>query len=412
MPAWTILPFAGLLLAIAFLPLLTPKWWDRNRNKAIIAFLFGLPVAIAMAVRDWHAVVHAGLEYVAFVSLLGALFVISGGVRLQGLGRGTPWSNAGILALGAVLANLCGTTGASMLLIRPYLAANASRTSKGHLVVFFIFVVSNIGGVLTPLGDPPLFLGFLHGVPFTWTLRLWKEWALACGLVIAVFLVVDTIFARRERPAPGPDGFRIEGLLNLLLLVGVVGVILAAGLWIYPRFGGTASLLTQAAAMSALAGLSMAVTPRRIRIANEFTWHPLVEVLVLFAGIFAAMMPALVVLRENGPTLGLEKTWQLFWASGALSAILDNAPTYLAFLSAMQHLPDEVAGTTHHALAAISCGVVFCGALTYIGNGPNLLVRAIAEHSGVKVPSFFAYMLWAVVILVPLFVAVTLLLAA
>ena len=188
------------------------------------------------------------------------------------------------------------------------------------------------------------------------------------------------------------------------------GVILAGGLWVYPRFGEKASLIAQAGSMVTLALVSVAVTPRRVREANEFTWHPLVEVLVLFAGIFASMMPALVVLRESGPTLGLDQPWQLFWASGALSAFLDNAPTYLAFLSAVQHLPDEVAGTTHRALAAISCGVVFCGALTYIGNGPNLLVKAIAEHSGVKLPSFFGYLAWSAAILVPLFAASTLLL--
>ncbi|HXG62706.1 MAG TPA: sodium:proton antiporter [Planctomycetota bacterium] len=411
-PFWSAVPFAGLLAAIAFLPLAAPHWWHANRNKALVSAGFALPALVVAAVREPGSLTHAALEYTAFVCLLGSLYTISGGIRLAGGLTGTPLSNAGLLAAGGVLANLVGTTGASMLLIRPLLEANRGRRSRVHVVVFFLFVVANVGGCLTPLGDPPLFLGFLRGVPFAWTLRLWREWLFVGGTLLALFFAVDSILWRREgSPAPSPSRapMRLSGSVNVLLLFGVATVVLASGLAVYPRYGETASLLFQSAAMSALGAVSWAVTPRELRRENGFSWHPLGEVAVLFAGIFVAMIPALAILRERGAALGVSRPWEYFWATGLLSAFLDNAPTYLSFLSLAQHLPDEVVGTTHAALEAISCGAVFFGAMTYIGNGPNFMVKAVAEHDGVRMPSFFGYVLWSGAILLPLFAGVTVL---
>lgn len=409
MPLWSVLPFAGLLVAVAVIPLFAADWWHHSGNKALVSLLFGLPVAAFVYRRDPGALAHAGLEYVSFISLLGSLYVISGGVRLKGSLSGRPLSNAALLTFGGLLANLTGTTGAAMLLLRPFLHANRSRTDKVHLVVFFILTVANCGGCLTPLGDPPLFLGFLKGVPFAWTLRLWKEWAVVCGLLVIVFYVIDR---RRHRadgaPVNPPEPLGIEGFGNLGLLAVVVGVILAGGFFIQPRYGETAAQLVQSGALSLLAIVSFAGTPRERREANAFSWHPLMEVVILFIGIFSAMIPALAVLREHGSSLGLARPAAFFWATGLLSSVLDNAPTYLAFLSTAQYLPDEVAGTTHDALAAISCGAVFCGALTYIGNGPNFMVKAIAEHAGIRMPSFLGFLGWSAAVLLPILAAATL----
>lgn len=410
-PLGSITPFAGLLAAIAFLPLAAPHWWHANRNKALVSAGFALPALVLVLRFEPGALGHTALEYAAFVCLLGSLYVISGGIRLEGGFTGTPLSNAGLLALGGVAANLVGTTGASMLLIRPLLEANRRRRCRVHLVVFFLFIVANCGGCLTPLGDPPLFLGFLRGVPFPWTLRLWREWLFVLGALLLLFLLVDWRLGRREgvgRPEPGPRPRpRLAGAVNLALLAGVAGMVLLSGLAVYPRYGETASFLFQSAAMAALGGVSLAVTPRGLRRENDFSWHPLGEVAVLFAGIFVTMIPALSILRERGAALGVSRPWEYFWATGLLSAFLDNAPTYLSFFSLAQHLSDEVAGTTHAALEAISCGAVFFGALTYIGNGPNFMVKAIAEHDGVRMPSFFGYLLWSGTILLPLLAAVT-----
>jgi Na+/H+ antiporter NhaD/arsenite permease-like protein len=415
-PLWSVAPFAGLLLAIATLPLAAPGWWHVNRHKTLVAAAFGLPVAIAVAMRDLAMVEHAALEYAAFVALIGSLFVISGGIHVSGSLAGTPLSNTALLALGALLANCIGTTGAAMILIRPFLRANRFRTSPAHQIVFFIFIVANAGGCLTPLGDPPLFLGFLRGVPFTWTLRLWAPWLATVGGLLLLFNLIDRHrFIRENRgtprelmeDVPPQQAVGLAGAWNILLLAGVVGAVLAGGVWVYPRYGETAALVFQAVAMVGMAALSLGITPSGVRAANRFTWHPLVEVAVLFAGIFAAMIPALAILREQGPSLGLSKPWQFFWATGALSAFLDNAPTYLSFFTMAQYLPDEVAGTTHAALAAISCGAVFLGAATYIGNGPNFMVKAIAEEDGVRMPSFGGYLLWSCAALLPLLLIIT-----
>lgn len=415
-PLWTVIPFGGLLLCIAILPLIFPHWWHENRNKAKIAVLFGVPsVGIALWFEP-HALGHTAMEYLAFICLLGSLYSISGGVRVSGSLAGTPLANTGILGLGAILANFVGTTGAAMLLIRPYLHANRRRKSRVHLVIFFIFIVANCGGCLTPLGDPPLFLGFLKGVPFQWTLGLWQPWLVVVGTLLVLFNLLDQYRFHREDLESTEDldevverhsAIRLSGTYNLLLLLGVIGIVLASGFWIHPRFGETAALVSQSLVMALLAGLSLWLTPKKLRVENEFSWHPFIEVMVLFAGIFAAMIAALAVLRTRGASLGVTEPWQYFWATGSLSALLDNAPTYLAFLSMAQYLPDEVAGTTHATLSAIACGSVFFGAFTYIGNGPNFMVKAIAEHGGVRMPSFFGYMAWSLLILAPLMVVIT-----
>ena len=425
-PVWSVVPFALMLLAIAVLPLVTPHWWHHNRNRALVSLALGVPMVAWMAALDYHAVLHTLHEYIAFIILLGSLFVISGGIVVRGTLAGTPGVNTILLAIGAVLASFIGTTGASMLLIRPLLRANELRERKTHVIVFFIFVVSNIGGLLTPLGDPPLFLGFLRGVPFVWTFNLWKEWALLCGVLLILFYIVDsTLFRREDLGRPGDLDkasvqhavpLSISGKINFLFLLGVVVTILVSG-YTHPPLG------VQEAGMLLMAVLSLWATKRELRLENTFSWEPIVEVAVVFAGIFATMIPALAILNFRGAELGLTEPWHFFWATGVLSSFLDNAPTYLTFTSTASGLvgtdarflgqllePTVVtAGGVSGAalLTAISMGAVFMGANTYIGNGPNFMVKAVAEQGGVKMPSFFGYMIYSIVILIPLFVLVT-----
>jgi Na+/H+ antiporter NhaD/arsenite permease-like protein len=335
--------------------------------------------------------------------LLAGLYVIAGGIVLRGDLVATPVVNTAFLAAGGLMASFIGTTGASMLLIRPLLQTNQERTRVRHTVVFFIFVVSNVGGMLTPLGDPPLFLGYLAGVPFTWTFRLVPVWALMLLVLLAVFFVYDSVEFSREplaairRDRARIEPLRIQGTLNVLWLVGVVlGVALLHVPW-------------RELAIVALAALSLRLTAPRIRRDNGFSAGPMVEVAVLFAGIFVTMIPALELLRLRGGELGVRAPWQFFWATGLLSSFLDNAPTYLTFLALAQglRLPAEVVGVPASILAAISVGSVAMGANTYIGNAPNFMVKAIAEEAGVKMPSFVGYMVYSGAVLLPLFVVAT-----
>ncbi len=432
LPLAALLPFALLLLAIALLPLAAPHFWESNRNKGLISAALSLPFAAWLVLRfgsaGARAIEHSMLDYLSFMALLGSLFVISGGIYVRGSLAGTPLSNSVFLAIGAVLANLIGTTGASMVLLRPFLRANEKRTDRVHQAVFFIFVVSNCGGLLTPLGDPPLFLGFLKGVPFEWTLRLWPQWLMVNGLLILLFSVLDQWkFSREELERPGSQleevlkhqPLGLEGKRNLLPLAGVILVILARG-----QAWGTAPdpwpFGMQEGLMVALALASHQLTPRRIHEANRFSMGPIVEVGVLFAGIFVTMIAPLLYLNAHGSALGVRQPWQFFWATGALSSFLDNAPTYLTFaalaagqagisVEGAQYL-GELLGQGAGAvttLIAISCGAVFMGANTYIGNGPNFMVKAIAEENGVRMPSFFGYMRWSLGVLVPIFLLVT-----
>ena len=337
LPVWSIAPFALLLLAIAVLPLVAGEFWEKNRNKALLSAVLGAPVVAAIAYLEPAVLAHTAHEYVAFIVLLGTLFVISGGIVVRGTLAGTPGLNAALLGVGSVAASLIGTTGASMLLIRPLLRANSVRQQKAHVVVFFIFVVSNAGGLLTPMGDPPLFLGFLRGVPFLWTLRLWPQWLFVNGILLVLFYFVDsTLFRREDLATPGDLDelavkhqvpIHVAGKLNFLFLTGVVAVLVAAGYWTLPPG-------VQECGMLLMGGLAWSSTARPLREENGFAWQPIVEVAVVFAGVFATMIPALQILNARGAEFGLREPWHFFWASGSLSSFLDNAPTYLTFTAA------------------------------------------------------------------------------
>jgi Na+/H+ antiporter NhaD/arsenite permease-like protein len=399
-----VFPFVAMLLAIAVCPLRVPHWWESNRNKGVVALVLGAPILVLYLVHDPAALGHMVTDYVSFIILLAGLYVISGGILLRGDLVATPLTNATFLGVGSLLASFVGTTGASMLLIRPLLQINSERRHVRHTVIFFIFLVSNIGGMLTPLGDPPLFLGYLQGVPFTWTFRLWPAWLLMVLALLLVYLVWDTRqYAREPLAALARDRRRVEplrarGAVNAIWLVGVV---LAVAFLRAP---------VREVAIVGLAALSLWLTPSGIRRANGFTTYPIVEVAVLFFGIFLTMIPALELLHLRGGELGVRQPWQFFWATGGLSSFLDNAPTYLTFLALGQglRLADEVAGVPHAILAAISVGAVAMGANTYIGNAPNFMVKSIAEAAGIKMPTFAGYILYSATILLPLFALVTL----
>jgi len=403
LPVWSVLPFAGLLLSIALVPLISPRFWARHFGT--ISLAFGAPVAAYFLFADSMELLHTALEYASFIILLGALYTISGGILLEGTMRGRPAVNCAILGVGAVIANLLGTTGAAMLLIRPLLRANARRKKKSHVFIFFIFVVANIGGALTPIGDPPLFLGYLKGVPFFWTLKnLWHFWLLANSLVIGVFFVLDRRVLRAEEAEEGgiDEGvgervpLSLKGAWNFLLLCVVISAVFFPTPW--------RELL-----MIAAAGVSVWKTPKTIREKNEFTYHPIREVAILFAGIFATMIPALLILKTRGGELGVTQPWHFFWVTGSLSSFLDNAPTYLTFLSLAQGLsgPSDVVGVSAPILQGISAGAVFMGANSYIGNAPNFMVKSIVESAGVRMPSFLGYMTYSAVVLLPIFALVT-----
>jgi Na+/H+ antiporter NhaD/arsenite permease-like protein len=432
-PVWAVLPFVLYLLLIAVLPLFLGRLWEPNRNKLALALAASTPVAIYLVrfhPTGVRLLAETGREYLAFMALIGALFIISGGIYLRGSLAGTPLVNTAFLTIGAVLASLVGTTGASALLIRPLLRANASRAHTRHLVILFIFVVANGGGMLTPLGDPPLFLGFLRGVPFTWTLRLALPWAVVNGALLSLCVLLDRYFYRRERPSAvlalaeeAREPLALEGRWNLLWLAGVVATVFAVGTWGAHLGGASARALVQIGGLVGFTALSLRTTPPEVHAANRFSWAPIHEVAVVFSGVFVTMLPALSFLEERGASLGITRPWQFFWASGALSSVLDNAPTYLTFASLASGVADGGSGalaggnlgalaahpTGALLLAAVSCGSVFMGAITYIGNGPNFMVKAIAEQHHVRMPSFFGYTLWSLTILVPLFGVVALL---
>jgi Na+/H+ antiporter NhaD/arsenite permease-like protein len=415
-PWWAAAPFVVLLLCIAVLPLAAEHWWHDNRNKALVAFPLAVIVAIYLVTLGQpgvDALVHELAEYFSFIVLLWSLYTISGGIVIEGDFRGTPANNAILLLIGTCLASFIGTTGASMLLIRPFLRMNRGRKRTAHLPVFFIFMVSNTGGLLTPLGDPPLFLGFLKGVDFFWPMQNLKfEWLIVNGLLLVVFFVWDTLAVRVEELPPltaDAKPLRVQGLPGFALLAGVLGAVVSKGYLV-----GTAlePFFLPEIAQIAFGVSSLAVTPGTLRQANRFSWVPIVEVAVLFIGIFVAMVPALELLKLNGDKLTLTAPWQYFWLTGGLSSCLDNAPTYVTFgtLAAGPGASDFsvlMSAEKADVLAAISCGAVFMGALTYIGNGPNFMVKAMAEEDGYKMPSFFGYMVYSILVLVPVFAVVT-----
>jgi Na+/H+ antiporter NhaD/arsenite permease-like protein len=406
-PLWSGIFFVGLLFCITIIPLLNAEWWVRNFGY--VSLLLAIPAALVVAMREWLLLVHVILEYLSFIILLGSLFVIAGGIVIRVGIRGTPTLNSVFLLVGAVFASLIGTTGASMVLLRPLIRSNKWRKRVVHIYVFFIFLVSNIGGLLTPLGDPPLFLGFLRGVPFFWTLRLLPIWCLAVAVLLGLFFLMDSYFMKKEHPEKflkGLDGLpekklEIKGKINFLFLLMIL-----CSLFMPPLFREGIMILAT--------GLSVYCTRKSLREENVFTYAPILEVAILFAGIFVTMAPVLSLLRVNGSKLGVVQPWQYFWVSGTLSSVLDNAPTYLVFMSIAQSVAHTggiveglVAGVPQTLLAAVSAGCVFMGANSYIGNGPNFMVKAICEENGVNMPSFFGYMAWSVGILIPLFILVT-----
>lgn len=431
--AWMI-PFAGILLSIAILPLAAPAFWHHHFGKisaawaamVIVPFaaIHGMPTAV-------YEIVHLLLlDYIPFILLLLALFTVTGGIHIKGNLHGSPSMNTALLAIGTVLAGWMGTTGASMLLIRPVIRANDDRRHKVHVFVFFIFLVSNIGGALTPLGDPPLFLGFLKGVSFFWTTTHLFAQMLVCVIVLlALFYAIDSYWYRKEgRPKrdPTPETpVRIEGGVNIILLAGIVGVVLASGTWNpgirFEVSGVTLELqnVLRDLSLVAICFLSLRLTSRKSRADNGFSWGPMLEVAKLFAGIFITIAPALTILKAGkegvlAPLVALvtghdgqpNDIWY-FWLTGILSSFLDNAPTYLVFFNLAGGDPDLLMGALAGTLAAISCGAVFMGANSYIGNAPNFMVKAVVEEAGIRMPSFFGYMAWSCGILLPLFVLLT-----
>lgn len=433
-----VLPFVGMLLSIALCPLIPQicNFWHHHYGKVALgwALMFAIPCGIMLG---WGVAAYAMMEtifheYVAFVILLLALFTIAGGIRLTGSLVGTPKLNAILILVGTFLASWMGTTGAAMLFIRPLLRANAHRRYRVHTVIFFIFLVANIGGSLTPLGDPPLFLGYLKGVDFFWTTsHLLAKTCFMVVLLLAIYFVLDTMLYNKEgRPRPDDEGpqepFGFLGKINFLLLLGVVGMVLISGVWktevaftLWADISIGLADLVRDLALLGLAGLSLVLTPKEIRRGNDFTWDPIVEVAKLFFGIFVTMAPAIAILQagEKGALKDLVAmvtagdgqpiNYMYFWLTGALSSFLDNAPTYVVFFNMAGGDAQTLMNVLPDTLTAVSAGAVFMGANTYIGNAPNFMVRSIAVEQGVKMPSFFGYMAWSVGILVPLFILLT-----
>lgn len=431
------IPFAGLLLSIALCPLLTPGFWHHHFGKLTVAWslAFLLPCAIFFgSATAIHGAVHAFVaEFFPFIILITTLFVVAGGICVRGNLHGTPGLNTGLLAIGTVLASFMGTTGAAMLLIRPLIRANDNRKHAAHIVVFFIFLVANAGGALTPLGDPPLFLGFLKGVDFFWTVQhLFAPTIFLCTALLIIFYLLDShYYHKREEIVPPeldptPDSaIRFDGKINFALLAVVIALVLMSGFWksgiAFSFFGNTVELqhLLRDVLLIVVIGLSLWLTPQSARSGNEFSWGPIKEVGKLFAGIFITIIPVIAMLRagESGAFSSIVRAVtdgngqpinaMYFWATGILSSFLDNAPTYLVFFNTAGGDATVLMTTLSATLAAISCGAVFMGANSYIGNAPNMMVKAIAEERGIKMPSFFGYMAWSCAILIPLFILMT-----
>ena len=440
-----IIPFIGILLSIAVFPLVLPRFWHYHFGK--ISFFWSILFIFPFLLKEgWkitlYELLHVGLlEYLPFLILLLALFTISGGVRLTGSLVGTPMLNTLIIAVGTVLASWMGTTGAAMLLIRPLLRANAWRRKKVHIIIFFIFLVANIGGSLTPLGDPPLFLGFLQGVDFFWTTTaMLKPMLLMVFCLLGIFFGLDTYYYDREmKPEIQNDNrekLGIEGSFNLLLILGVIGCVLLSGFWkptmiiddkLFPYSFDVFHVkveiqnLVRDCLLLGLTYVSWTMTSRKIRKANEYTWFPIIEVAKLFAGIFITIIPAIAILKSGAhgalalvvSSVSTESgdpiNYMYFWATGILSSFLDNAPTYLVFFNTAGGNPVTLMGEMSNTLLAISAGAVFMGAMTYIGNAPNFMVKSISEETGISMPSFFGYMTkYSIPILLPLFILVSL----
>ena len=428
LPVWSLIPFALMLLTIAVAPLLVEHWWEKNRNKLIVSLSLGIPVAIYLIIKGLtHNLTHQLLfDYVPFMILLGSLFTVTSGIHLKGDIEAKPWINTLFLAIGGVLASFMGTTGAAMLLIRPVINTNQQRKYKVHTILFFIAIVANCGGLLTPLGDPPLFLLYLRGVDFTWFMNLIPEWVLANALLLAIYFIWDSYLYKKE-----PIENILEDILNVepikivggLNFVWLAGIVLSVAFITSKTFFNTAHeielhantfKLIQAGVLIVMAACSMLFTKKIIREANKFSWHPITEVAFLFLGIFITMIPALLYLAKNAVSFGLSEPWQFYYATGVLSGFLDNAPTAISFYELaggvnFTNLAGDaiIAGIPETIMKCITTGAVFFGAMTYIGNGPNFMIKAIAEENKIAMPSFFGYMIkFSLIVLLPVYIIV------
>ena len=430
------IPFAGMLLSIAICPLVNGAWWEKFKGAAVLfwSLLFLVPFAIGngagTALNHFLEVILG--DYISFIVLLFGLFCVAGNIRIRGTLAGTPKVNVLLLLIGTLLSSWVGTTGASMLLIRPVIRANSWRKRKVHTMVFFIFLVSNIGGCLTPVGDPPLLMGFMHGVPFTWSFHLLPVFLLNVVLLLALYFIIDSRAYKKDlsdgakpKASEKTEKIGLEGAHNLIFLLCIVGAVILSGSLanINAFFGNgikiegevtlTFATMIEMAIILLSAFLSFKTTKKEVRTANNFSWGAIQEVAVLFIGIFITMIPALLILSARGSELGITKNWQMFWATCALSSFLDNTPTYLVFFetAVSLHATNEAIGSVmipQTMLMAISCGAVFMGANTYIGNAPNFMIKSIAEENNIKMPSFFGYLFWSVCCLIPVFLIDTL----
>lgn len=425
-PLWSLIPFILMLAMIAAAPLTFPHWWERNRNKLIVSLVLGIPTAIYLiAIGLTDSLIHQMVfDYIPFIILLGALFAITGGIHVGGDIEAKPGINTLFLGIGAVLASFMGTTGAAMLLIRPVIKTNSQRKYRVHTILFFIAIVANAGGLLTPLGDPPLFLLYLRGAPFDWFFHLTPEWAFVNGILLLLFFIVDSYYYRKEPETnivvdkTKQEPITIKGKINFLFLLGVIlSVAFLNEQYIdvmksSPDVKYNFASFIRELGMLSMAALSLIFTKKSIRKANSFTWGPIVEVAYLFLGIFITMVPALIYLTQNADSIGIETPAQFYYATGSLSAFLDNAPTALSFYNLALGLDlgsvydgALVAGIPEIILTAISLSSVFFGAMTYIGNGPNFMVKAIAEENKIKMPSFFGYMFrFSLIVLLPIYI--------
>ncbi|MFR2766740.1 MAG: sodium:proton antiporter [Clostridium sp.] len=431
------IPFAGLLLCIAVLPLVKAEWWEAHQPHAVVfwSLLFVLPFAFVYGPgQAFEKVLECIVDdYLTFIILLFGLFCVSGNITLEGDLAGSPRINVGLLLIGTMLSSWIGTTGASMLMVRPIIKMNAWRKRRSHIMVFFIFLISNIGGCLTPIGDPPLLMGFMRGVPFFWSLHLFPVLLFNVVILLTIFYFLDRRAYRKDiaeglKPDISKPGTEVHilGLHNLIFLAMIVAAVILSGtlpgmaafqdaegavrgIHLFGEVTLTYPALIEVVIILAAAFLSFKTTNVEIRRKNHFTWGAIQEVAVLFVGIFITMQPALMILKANGASLGLNKPFEMFWATGCLSSFLDNTPTYLVFLTTAGALGftegmPTILGTVPVAmLEAISCGAVFMGANTYIGNAPNFMVKSISDENGIRMPSFFGYLLWSVTFLIPVF---------
>jgi Na+/H+ antiporter NhaD/arsenite permease-like protein len=443
-PLWLCIPFAGLLLCIAVFPLVKEAWWEKNRPYAVIfwSLLFIIPFAVMFGAGEALETVLECIinDYLTFIVLLFGLFCVAGNITMEGDLAGSPRVNVLLLAVGTLLSSVIGTTGSSMLMVRPIIKMNSWRKRRSHIMVFFIFLVSNIGGCLTPIGDPPLLMGFSRGVPFFWSLHLFPVLVVNMIVILTIFYWMDRRNYRKDIAdglmpdisGPGNKIIRFEGLHNLIFIVMIIAAVILSGvlpdmamfqnaagevlgIHIFGEVTLTIPSLIEVCIILVAALLSFKTTNPEIRKKNHFTWGAIQEVAVLFIGIFITMQPALKILKVMGPNLGITKPFQMFWITGALSSFLDNTPTYLVFLTTAgsmnfaQGIATTLGIIPQKMLLAISCGAVFMGANTYIGNAPNFMVKSISDENGIRMPSFFGYLFWSIRILIPVFLLDTVL---